>query len=115
MAKDPTLGELPDVDENPDDNIPELEDVVDATPDDSAAKPPPNLDLFAESGLDTAAVRNALAERLAEELEGALGELREEFEEVLRQRVESRLRERLPAIVDEVLAGKFAEKHIDNE
>lgn len=115
MAKDPILGELPQDDPFQDDNIPELEDVVDATPDDSAAKPPPNLDLFADSGLDTAAVRNALAERLAEELEGALGELREEFEEVLRQRVESRLRERLPAIVDDVLAGKLKADNSNNE
>ncbi|HEX7048292.1 MAG TPA: hypothetical protein VF275_12045 [Gammaproteobacteria bacterium] len=115
MANDPTLGELPEDDQAPEDNIPELEDVVDATPDDSTAKPPPNLDLFADSGLDTAAVRNALAERLAEELEGALGELREEFEEVLRQRVESRLRERLPAIVDDVLTGKFKADNSNNE
>ncbi|HEX7029402.1 MAG TPA: hypothetical protein VF254_02310 [Gammaproteobacteria bacterium] len=97
------------------DDIPELEDVVSAPAGDAPAKPPPNLDLFEQSGLDSAAVRDALAGRLAEELEAALGELREEFEEVLRQRVESRLRERLPGIVDDVLAGRFAEKDINNE
>lgn len=84
------------------DGIPELEDVV-ATP---AETPPPNFDLFADSGLDREALRDALADRLADELDAALNELRAEFEESLRKRVEARLRDRLPEIVDAVLTGQ---------
>ncbi len=86
----------------PDENaIPELDEIV-AVP---AATPPPNLDLFADSGLDLDALRDALADRLADEIDAALNELRAEFEEALRHRVEARLRDRLPEILDGVLRG----------
>lgn len=86
------------------DEIPELEDVV-AAPPASEAVPPPNLDLFGAPGPGLDAVRDALAARLGEEIDAALADLRAEFEETLRHRVEARLRDRLPEIIDAALAA----------
>ena len=82
--------------------IPELEDVVEAPPT-SAEQPPPNLDLFEEPGLDAGALRDALVEQLSGEIGIALEELRADIEQALANRVEARLRERLPEILDELL------------
>lgn len=83
------------------DDVPELEDVV-AVPAPSEPVPLPNLDLFADSGIDVDALRDALAARLAEEIDASLNALRAEFDGTL-ERIEARLRERLPEMLDDVL------------
>lgn len=91
----------------PDDNaIPELDHVV-AMPAPAPATPPPNLDLF-DSGLDAEALRDAISDRLAKEIDAALAELHEEFAASLRRQVEARLRDRLPEIIDSVLRAPQA-------
>lgn len=88
--KDPEFGD-----------IPELDDIVD----DSGPEPkiPPNLDLFGGESPDLEEIRNALQARIADEVDALLADVRTELEQLLSERLEARLRERLPALIDDVL------------
>lgn len=88
--KDPELGEIPELDDIVDDSEPE-------------AHIPPNLDLFGPDAADLDEIRNALQARLADEIDAMLADIRTGLEQLLTEKLEARLRERLPALIDEIL------------
>src|SRR5690606_26512301 len=86
------------------DDIPELEDVVEPTAP-AEPVPPPNFDLFEAAGPDLAALRDALVARLHDEIDAMASELHADVAQVLRARIDDRLRARLAEILDGVLGG----------
>lgn len=93
-------------DESPDlDEVPELEDVVEPRYGDEPA-PPPNYDLFVGNGIDLEALHEKLMARMHDEIDIVVAELQVALEETVRRHFDVRLRERLPAILDEVLGRR---------
>jgi hypothetical protein len=87
------------------DDIPELDDIVDAG-DAPGNTPPPNLDLFGDVHLDPSELREALAGRIADELDSVIADIRSELDQLVETRLETRLRARLETLIDEVLAER---------
>lgn len=102
----PTKDAAPDADA-----IPELEDVVETPGDvtEGTAAPPPNYDLFGARDIDLAALHDALMGRLNDEIDVVVAELHVALEETVRRHFEVRLRERLPAILEDVLKREAGE------
>lgn len=86
------------------DDIPELEDIVEAAP---AAEPArlPNLDLFTAT-TDLTVLRERLLAELVPALEEMTAALEADFRETLRQRSEALIAEKLP----EILARAFEQR-----
>ncbi|MCG8433834.1 MAG: hypothetical protein MJA83_07385, partial [Gammaproteobacteria bacterium] len=87
--------------ENNGDNIPLLEDVVEADNDD--VNPLPNLDLFKKTGVDLETLREEITGRVNARLEEVLHAASREIESLIVEQLAGRLRTEFQEIIDEVI------------
>lgn len=83
-------------------DVPELDDVVEPVA--PKETPPPNFDLFADAGIDRETLKAELRQALQGELDEVMADVRHALAEAIDASLETRIRRRLPELLDRIFS-----------